>query len=142
MYSAYKLNKQGDNILPWGTPVPVLSQLIVPYLVITVVAWPTYRFDQCVSQKSLFNLQEFGDMSAIFLLLMVFPGGSIGKVSACNAGDPGLILGLGRSPEWLPTPVFLHRESYRHRTLVGYNSWSIRDNTTGWLTYTLSTVDF
>ena len=27
-----------------------------------------------------------------------FPGGSDGKESACNAGDPGLILGLGRSP--------------------------------------------
>ena len=27
-----------------------------------------------------------------------FPGGSDSKVSACNAGDPGLIPGLGRSP--------------------------------------------
>ena len=27
-----------------------------------------------------------------------FPGGSDGKASACNAGDPGLIPGLGRSP--------------------------------------------
>ena len=27
-----------------------------------------------------------------------FPGGSKDKVSACNAGDPGSILGLGRSP--------------------------------------------
>ena len=26
------------------------------------------------------------------------PGGSDGKVSACNAGDPGSIPGLGRSP--------------------------------------------
>ena len=26
------------------------------------------------------------------------PGGSDGKESACNAGDPGLIPGLGRSP--------------------------------------------
>ena len=28
-----------------------------------------------------------------------FPGGSIGKESACNAGDLGLIPGLGRFPE-------------------------------------------
>ena len=28
-----------------------------------------------------------------------FPGGSVGKESACNSGDPGLIAGLGRSPE-------------------------------------------
>ena len=27
-----------------------------------------------------------------------FPGGSDGKASAYNAGDPGLIPGLGRSP--------------------------------------------
>ena len=27
-----------------------------------------------------------------------FPGGSDGKESACNAGDPGLIPGLRRSP--------------------------------------------
>ena len=27
-----------------------------------------------------------------------FPGGSDGKESACNAGDPGLIPWLGRSP--------------------------------------------
>ena len=27
-----------------------------------------------------------------------FPGSSVGKESACNAGDLGLITGLGRSP--------------------------------------------
>ena len=27
-----------------------------------------------------------------------FPGGSDGKASACNSGDPGLIPGPGRSP--------------------------------------------
>ena len=26
MYSAYKLNKQGDNIQPWHTPFPILNQ--------------------------------------------------------------------------------------------------------------------
>ena len=30
--------------------------------------------------------------------IMGFPGGSDGKESACNAGDVGLIPGLGRSP--------------------------------------------
>ena len=29
---------------------------------------------------------------------ILIPGGSDGKESACNAGDPGLVLGLGRSP--------------------------------------------
>ena len=29
---------------------------------------------------------------------MGYPGSSVGKESACNAGDPGSIPGLGRSP--------------------------------------------
>ena len=31
--------------------------------------------------------------------MKVFPGGSDGEESACNMKDPGLIPGLGRSPE-------------------------------------------
>ena len=31
-------------------------------------------------------------------VFMGFPGGSDGKASACNAGDPGSIPGSGRSP--------------------------------------------
>ena len=37
------------------------------------------------------------------------PDGSVGKESICNAGDPGLVPGLGRSSgerERLSTPVF------------------------------------
>ena len=44
MYSAYKLNKQGDNIQPWHIPFPILNQFIVPFLVLTVASWPAYRF--------------------------------------------------------------------------------------------------
>ena len=32
MYSAYKLNKQGDNIQPWHTPFPIWNQSVVPCL--------------------------------------------------------------------------------------------------------------
>ena len=31
-------------------------------------------------------------------MIMAIPGGSEGKASACNAGDPGLIPGSERSP--------------------------------------------
>ena len=44
MYSAYNLNKQGDNIQPWCTPFPIWNQSIVPWLVLTVASWPAYRF--------------------------------------------------------------------------------------------------
>ena len=52
-----------------------------------------------------------------------FPGGSDGKVSACSAGDPGLISGSGRSTgEGNGNPLSnLAGESQRQRSLVGYS---------------------
>ena len=44
MYSAYKLNKQGDNTQPWCTPFPIWNQSVVPFPVLTVAFWPAYRF--------------------------------------------------------------------------------------------------
>ena len=44
IYSAYKLNKQGDNIQPQRTPFPILKQSVVPCLVLTAVLWPAYGF--------------------------------------------------------------------------------------------------
>ena len=44
MYSAYKLNKQGDNIQPWHTPFPIWNQSVVPCPVLIVASWPSYRF--------------------------------------------------------------------------------------------------
>ena len=34
----------------------------------------------------------------ILFVVLCFPGSSYGKESTCNAGDPGLIPGSGRSP--------------------------------------------
>ena len=44
MYSAYKWNKQGDNIQAWCSPFPVWNQSVVPCPVLTVASWPAYRF--------------------------------------------------------------------------------------------------
>ena len=44
IYSAYKLNKQDDNIQPWCTPFSILNQSVFPCPVVTVVSWPAYRF--------------------------------------------------------------------------------------------------
>ena len=59
---------------------------------------------------------------------LVFPGGTDGKESACNAGDLGVIPEfnpwIGKTPwrrAWQPTPVFLPRESHGQRSLVGYS---------------------
>ena len=52
-----------------------------------------------------------------------FPGGSDGKDSNYNVGDPW----VGKIPwrrEWQPTPVFLPREFHGQRSLAGYSPWS------------------
>ena len=43
MYSAYKLNKQGDNIQPWHTFL-IWNQSVIPCPVLSVASWPAYRF--------------------------------------------------------------------------------------------------
>jgi len=60
-----------------------------------------------------------------------FPGGSDGKVSGYNAGDPGLIPGSGRFPwrrKWQPTLVLLPRTSHGRRSLVGYSPWGRKES--------------
>ena len=58
---------------------------------------------------------------------------SDGIESACDAGDPGLIPGSGRSPgggEWLLTLVFLPGETHKQRSLVGYSPWGCKQSDT------------
>ena len=44
MYSAYKLNKHGDNMQTWRTPFPIWNHSVVPCPVLTVSSWPAYTF--------------------------------------------------------------------------------------------------
>ena len=44
LYSAYKLNKEGDSIQPWCTPFPIWNQSVAPCPVLTVASWPAYTF--------------------------------------------------------------------------------------------------
>ena len=44
IYSAYYLNKQGDNIQPWCTPFPIWNQSVFPCPILTVASWPVYKF--------------------------------------------------------------------------------------------------
>ena len=43
--------------------------------------------------------QKVGRDDVAIELILLFPDSSVGKESACNAGDPSSIPGLGRSPE-------------------------------------------
>ena len=44
MHSAYKLNKQNDNIHPWYTLFPIWNQFVVLCSGPTAASWPAYRF--------------------------------------------------------------------------------------------------
>ena len=44
MYSASKVNKQGDNKQPWRIPFPIWNQSAVLCPVLTIASWPAYRF--------------------------------------------------------------------------------------------------
>ena len=58
--SAYKLNKQGDNIQPWLTPFLIWNQSVVPRPVLTVASWPAYRFlRRQVRWSGIPSLSEF-----------------------------------------------------------------------------------
>ena len=62
-----------------------------------------------------------------------FPGGSVGKESAGNAGDTGAmssIPGWGRAPGGQLFPAFLPGESYGLRTLVGDSPWGHKESGT------------
>ena len=61
---------------------------------------------------------------------MGFPGGSDGKESACNAGDLGLIPGLGRSPEGGHDNLLWYsclENPHGQRSLVGYRPWGRKE---------------
>ena len=68
MYSAYKLNKQGDNIQPWHTLFPIWNQSVVPCPVLTVASWPAYKY--CVDHNKLWKiLKEMGIPDHLICLL-------------------------------------------------------------------------
>ena len=55
-----------------------------------------------------------------------FPGSSVVKNPPADAGDTGLIPGLGRSPgegNGNPLPIFLSVKSHGQRSLASYSPW-------------------
>ena len=58
------------------------------------------------------------------------PGSSAGKESTCNAGDLGLIPGLGRSPAGgndNPLKYSCLEHPHEQRSLAGYSPWSHKE---------------
>ena len=66
------------------------------------------------------------DMSILTFLIGTHPGGSDGKVSAYNEGEPGSIPGLGRSPgegNGNPLQYSCLENPMDRGALVGYSPW-------------------
>ena len=59
-----------------------------------------------------------------------FPGGSVGKESACNAGDLRSIPGLGRSPgggHGNPLQYFCLENPLGQKCLTSYSPWGHKE---------------
>ena len=73
-------------------------------------------------------------LGSLFKVILGFPGGSEVKASACNAGDLGLIPGLGRSPgEGNGSPLQFSRlknstDREAPQSLVGYSPRSRKES--------------
>ena len=62
-----------------------------------------------------------------------FPGGSDSEEFTCNAGDLGLIPGLGRSPaggHGNPLQYFCLEHPHEQRSLAGYSPWGRKESDT------------
>ena len=55
IYSAYKLNKQGDNIQPWCTPFLIWNQSVVSCSVVTVAFMTSKQISQEAGQGILYS---------------------------------------------------------------------------------------
>ena len=84
MYSAYKLNKQGDNIQPWRTPFLIWDQSVVPCPVLTVASWPAYRL---LKRKVRWSGIPICKNFPQFIVIHTVKGfGIVKKSSRCSSG--------------------------------------------------------
>ena len=111
----------------WNTAFHRLIQYLI-------ICWPVEHYcGKCRSIKRC-QVDSLPLFRAIWIwFALCFCCGSDGTEPACNAGDPGSILGLGKSPgkkAWQPTPVFLPEKSHGQSSLVGYNPWGHKERDT------------
>ena len=63
--------------------------------------------------------------------MLGFPGGSVGKESACSVGELGSIPGLGRSPgggHGNPLQYSCLENPHGQRSLAGYSPWGHKES--------------
>ena len=97
-----------------------------------------WRHTRCINLKIGVSLPYSG-----------FPGGSEGKESACNAGDPRSIPGLGRFPgegNGNPLQYSCLEISHGQRSLAGYSPWGHKETGLSerqdWATHTFTFLPY
>ena len=147
MYSAYKLNKQVDNIHPWRTPLLIWNKSVVPCPVLTVASWPTYRFFKRQVQWSGFPISLRIRIEVPHSWLAPHSSTLAWKIPRTE--EPGRLQSMGSlrvGHNWAtslslftfmywrrkgqPTPVFLPRESQGWGSLVGCRLWGRTESDT------------
>ena len=143
-------------LCPWDSPgkstgvgCHALLQGIFPTqgLNLHLLLWQTDCLPLSHQGSLIIRLSEFSPdvspraVSFVFFLINLywsdFHGGSDGKESACNAGDPSLTPGSRRTLEMgmQPTPVFLPGEFRGQKSLADYGLQGRQEpDTTEWLT--------
>ena len=95
--------------------------------------WPfVYLLWRTVYSDSLLTLKLCCFIIELYGSILGFPRSSVGKESACSAGNPGSIPGLGRSPgegngNPLQCPCL---ENHGQRSLEGYIPWGPKESGT------------
>ena len=105
MYSACKLNNQGDSIQPWRTPFPIWNQSVVPCPVLTVACWPAYRFLISIPKQAFFKKK-------VYLLIFWAVVGlhcCTGASSGCGERRPPFAAMAAISLQW---PLLLCTDSW------------------------------
>ena len=87
-----KLRPRGVEGLVWVHSIRISHAPILPFLCGVLFPYPLWGWSHP------HPLQEWYIICRTQCKIRGFPGGSDGKESACNAGDAGLIPGLGRCP--------------------------------------------
>ena len=101
-----------ECLIPVGSHSKERRKVQLPFL---------FREGETEAPAGLSNLPKF---ALVRVRARGFPGGSVGKESTYDAGEPGSIPGSGKIPwrkEWQPTPVFLTGKLHGQRSLAGYS---------------------
>ena len=119
-------------------PAPSLLQGWLPSSMLTASTYSYISTTQPVihSFPHLFSSTPSHHPLLIFLglsHLSPFPGGSDGKESACNAGDPSSTPGLRSFPEERngnPLQYSCLENLHGQRSLAGYSPWGLKESDT------------